>query len=61
MVIPCPSSIGMFVGAGMAKVLEMTKPKFADNYVISISSGLIAGECLIGVLVAILTALAIIK
>jgi uncharacterized oligopeptide transporter (OPT) family protein len=54
MVIPGSNAIAMFAGACTARVLQKTRPAFALRYVVPVSSGLIAGESLMGVLVALL-------
>ena len=56
MVIPFFNSLAMFVGAVIALVLEKKRPALADKYVIPVSSGVIAGESLMGVVVALLQA-----
>jgi OPT family oligopeptide transporter len=56
MVIPFFNSLSMFIGAVIALVLEKKVPKFANKYVITVSSGIIAGESLMGVVVALLAA-----
>lgn len=54
MVIPASNCIAMFLGAAVAEVLRRKKPKLADDYVVPVSSGLIAGESLMGILIALL-------
>lgn len=56
MVIPFFNSLAMFIGATVALLLEKKKPVFADRYIIPVSSGLIAGESLMGIVVALLHA-----
>lgn len=56
MVIPFFNSLSMFIGAVIALVLEKKKPKVAETYIVPVSSGLIAGESLFGIIVALLTA-----
>ena len=56
MVIPFFNSLSMFLGALIALVLEKKKPVLAERYIITVSSGLIAGESLIGVAIALLAA-----
>ena len=56
MVIPFFNSLSMFLGALIALILEKKKPETASMYVIPVSSGLIAGESLMGVIVALLAA-----
>lgn len=54
MVIPGSNSIAMFLGALVAFLLHRRRPAFAERYVVPVSSGLIAGESLMGVAVALL-------
>jgi len=56
MVIPFFNSLSMFIGALVALTLEKKKPALADRYLVTVSSGLIAGESLIGVAIALLAA-----
>jgi uncharacterized oligopeptide transporter (OPT) family protein len=54
MVIPGSNAIAMFLGALIAEALRRRKPVFAERYVVPVSSGLIAGESLMGIAVAML-------
>ncbi len=54
MVIPGSNSIAMFLGALIAEVLRRRKPAVAEGYVVPVASGLIAGESLMGIAVAML-------
>ena len=56
MVIPFFNSLSMFLGALIALILEKKWQAISEKYVISVSSGIIAGESLMGVAVALLTA-----
>lgn len=56
MVIPGSNSIAMFIGAAIAEILRRAVPKFAEKTVVPVASGFIAGESLVGILVAILIA-----
>jgi uncharacterized oligopeptide transporter (OPT) family protein len=56
MVIPGTSSVAMFVGASGAELLRRTRPALAQRAVLPVASGFIAGESLMGILVAILVA-----
>jgi OPT family oligopeptide transporter len=47
-------SVSMFLGALVALVLQKAKPKLAEEYVVPVSSGIIAGESLMGVAIALL-------
>ncbi|MEK7388252.1 MAG: OPT family oligopeptide transporter [Elusimicrobiota bacterium] len=61
MVIPFFNSLSMFLGALIALILEKKKPLLAERYIITVSSGLIAGESLVGVAVALLSAFGLIS
>jgi OPT family oligopeptide transporter len=56
MVIPFFNSLGMFIGALFALVLEKLLPKIAADYVVPVASGVIAGESIMGIIVALLAA-----
>ncbi len=60
MVIPFFNSLSMFIGAVIAILFEKRNPVKAERYVIPVASGLIAGESLMGILVALLSASGII-
>jgi OPT family oligopeptide transporter len=47
-------SVSMFIGALAALALHRARPKVAEEYVVPISSGIIAGESLMGVVIALL-------
>lgn len=51
MVIPFYNSLGMFIGAVIALILQKKSEKLADMYVIPVSSGIIAGESIMGIVV----------
>jgi uncharacterized oligopeptide transporter (OPT) family protein len=53
------NSISMFIGALLAMGVARWKPKTAEQYTIPVSSGIIAGESLMGVAIAVLSALRI--
>ncbi|NRD61287.1 OPT/YSL family transporter [Corallococcus exiguus] len=55
-VIPGSSSISLFVGAALAAFLRRTKPKLAEDAVLPVSSGFIAGESLLGIAIAMVKA-----
>lgn len=55
-VIPAFNSISMFLGALIAYILEKIKPELSENYTVPVASGLIAGESIMGILIAILIA-----
>lgn len=52
MVIPGSNAMAMFAGSAIAEVMRRRSPKMADTLVIPVSSGLIAGESLMGIAVA---------
>jgi uncharacterized oligopeptide transporter (OPT) family protein len=54
MVIPGSNAIAMFLGGLVAEMLRRRKPEISNRYVVPVSSGLIAGESLMGVAVALL-------
>ncbi|MBI4676714.1 MAG: OPT/YSL family transporter [Elusimicrobia bacterium] len=56
MVIPFFNSLSMFIGAGITLWLEKTRPTLAEDYVIPVSSGIIAGESILGIAIALLMA-----
>ena len=51
------NSISMFIGACLALWLSRAKPKVHEKYTVPVSSGLIAGESLMGVGIALLKSL----
>jgi putative OPT family oligopeptide transporter len=53
-VIQFYNALSMFIGAVIALVLTKKKPAMADMYIIPVASGIIAGESLMGVTVALL-------
>jgi len=59
-VIPGASSISFFIGAAIAEVLRRKTPKLAEATVLPVSSGLIAGESLMGIAIAMLVAFGVI-
>ena len=51
------NSISMFLGALLALALVKWKPKTAEHYTVPVASGIIAGESLMGVAIAMMSAL----
>lgn len=49
MVIPGSNALAMFIGSAIAEWMRRKKPAAAERYVVPVSSGLIAGESLMGV------------
>ena len=56
MVIPFYNSLSMFIGAAIATVLAKKKPAVGETYVIPVASGIIAGESIMGIVIALLAA-----
>ena len=56
MIIPFFNSLSFFIGAAISLLLEKKRPRIAEKYVITVASGLIAGESLVGVAIALLVA-----
>jgi len=50
--LPASNVISMFLGAVLALWLEKRNKEMADRYIVPVSSGIIAGESLIGILIA---------
>ena len=57
MVIPFYNSLSMFIGACIATYLEKKHKQMSDDYVVPVASGIIAGESLVGVAIALKMAL----
>jgi putative OPT family oligopeptide transporter len=51
--------ISMFVGALIVVILERLRPKLAEDYVVPVASGVIAGESLMAVIITIMFALGV--
>jgi OPT family oligopeptide transporter len=54
MVIPASNCIAMFAGAAIAEWIRRRRPALAEKTVVPVASGLIAGESLMGILIAFL-------
>jgi uncharacterized oligopeptide transporter (OPT) family protein len=52
-VVPFGYALSMFLGAAIAAVAHLASREWAERYTVPICSGLIAGEGIMGVLVAI--------
>ncbi len=61
MVIPGSNAIAMFAGAFGALIVRRISGRVADRYVVPVSSGFIAGESLMGVVIAMLTVWGVLK
>ena len=53
-VIPAFNALSMFLGALVAWILAKKRPETDEKYTISVSSGLIAGESLMGVAIILI-------
>ncbi len=60
-VIPFWNTLSIFVGALIAWVMTKQARDLASTYIIPVASGLIAGESLVGVMIALLSMLGIMK
>lgn len=54
MVIPGSNCVAMFLGAAIAEIMRRQRPDAAERLVVPVSSGLIAGESLMGIVIALL-------
>jgi OPT family oligopeptide transporter len=61
MVIPGSNAMAMFVGSVVADQLKRRWPAIHERYTVSVSSGLIAGESLVGIGVAILIVMGVLS
>jgi uncharacterized oligopeptide transporter (OPT) family protein len=59
--IPAYTSFAMFLGAFIVWILEKKAPKWNNTYTIPIASGCIAGESIMGVILATLMALGVMR
>jgi len=53
------NAVSMMVGASIALIIEKTRPKVADDYVIPVASGLIAGESLMAIVISLMFAMGV--
>jgi OPT family oligopeptide transporter len=60
MVIPFYNSLSMFLGAVLAIFITKMNKKVGDDYIIPVSAGIIAGESILGIVIALLAAQGII-
>ncbi len=56
MVIPFFNSLSMFIGAVLSIAIMHKWPKQGEKYIVPVSSGIIAGESLLGIVIALLSA-----
>lgn len=58
-VIPAYNSVSIFIGALVAEILRRKKKELAEQTLVPVSSGFIAGESLMGILIAVLVAVGV--
>jgi OPT family oligopeptide transporter len=56
-ILPASNSYTFLVGAILAEVVGKVRPKLGERYTVAIASGLVAGESVMGVIVALWTAM----
>lgn len=61
MVIPGSNAVAMFIGSAIAEVTRRRNPQAAERLVVPVSSGLIAGESLMGIIVALLIVMGVLS
>lgn len=61
LVIPGSNAFAMFIGAALAELARRRRPELAERAVVPIASGLIAGESLMGIAIAVLVALGVLS
>jgi uncharacterized oligopeptide transporter (OPT) family protein len=60
-VIPFWNILSIFVGALIAWIMTKRARELASTYIIPVASGLIAGESLVGVMIALVSMLGVMK
>ena len=58
---PAFNTISMFLGALIELIMERKRPPLAEKTIVPVSSGFIAGESLVGVVIAALVVLGFLK
>lgn len=61
LVIPASNALAMFIGSAIAALLRKYRPKVSERFTIPVSSGFIAGESLMGILIALLVVAGVLK
>ncbi|EYF06845.1 OPT family oligopeptide transporter [Chondromyces apiculatus] len=61
LVVPGANAIAMFIGALLAELVRRRRPDLAERATVPVASGIIAGESLMGIVVAILVALGVLS
>src|SRR6185369_3409787 len=59
--LPASNTLSMFLGAVIALMIEKRNKPWADRYIVPVSSGIIAGESLIGILIKALVITSILQ
>ncbi len=61
LVIPASNGIAIFIGAALAALLRKLKPMYQENVTLPVASGFIAGESLMGIVIALLVAIGMVQ
>jgi uncharacterized oligopeptide transporter (OPT) family protein len=61
MVVPGSNAIAMFLGSAIAELMRRRRPEAAERLVVPVSSGLIAGESLMGIAIALLVVAGVLR
>ena len=61
MVVPGANAVAMFLGAAIAEIMRRRRPEAAERLVVPVSSGLIAGESLMGIVIALLVVAGVLR
>lgn len=61
LVIPASNAIAMFIGSAIAVILRKYRPALGERLTIPVSSGFIAGESLMGIVIALLVVAGVFK
>jgi uncharacterized oligopeptide transporter (OPT) family protein len=59
--MPGSNAIAMFVGSALAELARRRSPELGDRAVVPVASGLIAGESLMGIAIAVLIAFGVLS
>lgn len=60
MVVPFSNSLGMFIGSVLGMWFTKWRPALAERYIFPVCSGAIAGESIMGIVIAVLVAFSVI-
>jgi uncharacterized oligopeptide transporter (OPT) family protein len=61
MVVPGSNAVAMFLGSAIAEIMRRRRPEAAERFVVPVSSGLIAGESLMGIVIALLVVAGVLR